>query len=390
MSVHRQGRPRSGYLFKRWKGRRLRPDSAIRATYYVQLPQCDGVRRRVTVCLHTDDYEEALREYARVCGPLKWSPRMQYLRSLVDLGAWATAELDAEKGRANGLLLGDAWQAYLDSRRRPKSGPATLDAYRHYWNTFAAWAGQKVRYCRDVSADMADLYARDLDRQPIRAQTVNKHLMFLRLAFRVLVPESANPFIGLSSNKAAQRDTHRPLHPDEVRELVATASGEMRLLVLLGYCTGLRLGDCATLDWSAVDLEARTIVLVPAKTARRARRVAIPIHPQLLRELVALETARIGPVLPSIAARYRKRRDYVQKDVAKLLARCGIRKSVDGSVGFHSLRHSYDSALKNAGVPASIVMALLGHQTPAVSARYFHADPEASAAAVVRAIPVVT
>lgn len=389
MNVQRRSKPRTGYLFKRWSGKRLKATSDIVATFYVQLPGCGGVKPQ-TVCLHTTDYEEALTEWARISGPLKWSPRMQYLRALVDLGQWADRELNIEKGRLNAMRIRDAWDRYQESRRRPKSGPATMISYSHYWQTFTAWTLNKLEYLNQVTPDMADLYARHLDKQPIRAQTVNKHLTLLRLVFRVLVPDYPNPFLGLASNKTAERDTHRALHPDEVRDLLQHAKGEYRGLVLVGYCTGLRLGDCALLDWSAVDLDKNAISLVPSKTKRSGKRVVLPIHPQLMRWLLQTpEKDRSGPVLPAICARYTRNRTYVQKDVANLLDAAGIKKSADGSVGFHSLRHTYDSALKNAGVPASLVMSLLGHKTAAVSAGYFHADHAAASAAIVAALAVV-
>jgi integrase len=39
-------------------------------------------------------------------------------------------------------------------------------------------------------------------------------------------------------------------------------------------------------------------------------------------------------------------------------------------ISFHSLRHSAVSMMKNAGVPDSVVMALVGHNSAAMSQRY--------------------
>jgi integrase len=39
-------------------------------------------------------------------------------------------------------------------------------------------------------------------------------------------------------------------------------------------------------------------------------------------------------------------------------------------ISFHSLRHSAVSLMKDAGIPDSVVMALVGHDSAAMSQRY--------------------
>jgi integrase len=47
------------------------------------------------------------------------------------------------------------------------------------------------------------------------------------------------------------------------------------------------------------------------------------------------------------------------------------------NVSLHSLRHTAVSLLKDAGVPDAVVMALVGHQSAAMSHRYTHVGHEA-------------
>ena len=44
---------------------------------------------------------------------------------------------------------------------------------------------------------------------------------------------------------------------------------------------------------------------------------------------------------------------------------------------FHSLRHTAVSLLKDAGIPDAVVMALVGHESSAMSDRYTHVGMEA-------------
>jgi integrase len=48
---------------------------------------------------------------------------------------------------------------------------------------------------------------------------------------------------------------------------------------------------------------------------------------------------------------------------------------------FHSLRHTAVSLLKDAGIPDAVVMALVGHESSAMSHRYTHVGKEALAKA---------
>jgi integrase len=65
-------------------------------------------------------------------------------------------------------------------------------------------------------------------------------------------------------------------------------------------------------------------------------------------------------------------------DCARLsLGRSGKRAGQE--LSFHSLRHTAVSLLKDAGVPDAVVMALVGHESAAMSHRYTHVGKEALA-----------
>jgi integrase len=81
---------------------------------------------------------------------------------------------------------------------------------------------------------------------------------------------------------------------------------------------------------------------------------------------------------------------------AELLAQAGLRAprenhQAKGSgrssartkheLSFHSLRHSAVSLLKDAGIPAAVVMELVGHESRAMSGQYTHVGREALAKA---------
>jgi integrase len=57
------------------------------------------------------------------------------------------------------------------------------------------------------------------------------------------------------------------------------------------------------------------------------------------------------------------------------IGRAGKRQAFE--LSFHSLRHTAVSLLKDAGIPDAVVMALVGHESVAISQRYTHVGLEA-------------
>jgi len=86
-------------------------------------------------------------------------------------------------------------------------------------------------------------------------------------------------------------------------------------------------------------------------------------------------------VFPSLAAR---NISPLSKHFRKLMVRAGIKQRViresDGqgrrvnALSFHSLRHTFNSVLANAGVPEETRMALTGHTTRQMNQTYTHRE----------------
>ena len=51
-------------------------------------------------------------------------------------------------------------------------------------------------------------------------------------------------------------------------------------------------------------------------------------------------------------------------------------------LGFHSLRHTATSVMKNAGISSAIVEDIVGHDSSAISAHYTHIDDDAKRRAI--------
>jgi integrase len=176
--------------------------------------------------------------------------------------------------------------------------------------------------------------------------------------------------------------------PEEVAALTAAApSGDWRGVILLGYFAGLRLRDCLCLSWSNVDLPSRGLSLIPRKTARTGKKLLIPMHPQLEEFFLKHPTGKRDsePVFPSLyqlsVGGNRGASRTFQNIMAKAGVASGTLREKAGKSGrkvtersFHSLRHSYVTALSAAGVAIELRRKLAGHASEGQSLHYTHPE----------------
>jgi integrase len=180
---------------------------------------------------------------------------------------------------------------------------------------------------------------------------------------------------------------------------VFDAGEEWRGAILYAYFTGARLQDVANVTWSAIDLPAKTITYRAKKTGKL---VTIPIHPELENYLLELAAPDSGKafVFPKLAGRGTGGRSGLSMTFSRIMARAHVagevmHKPKKGGRGrtvrtltFHSLRHSFNSAMANAGVSQEIRMKLTGHVSAEMNKGYTQHELEPLRAAV-RAIPSI-
>lgn len=358
---------------------------------------------------------EAKKAAARLLHPLKETNRAEQMRMLQS--AIQGAEESAEQ--AQSLLINSkasmlrGWDLFMTCQNRPascKRFPAdeiprhsTPGNYAGYYRQFVGWMHDKhpeILLLSDVTPEVAGEYACYLESLKVSPGTFNKIIQFFKMFYSVLLDDEKvlckNPFLKI--NKKEQVSNSRvPLSMEQIAALIQNAQGELRLLIALGYFTGLRFGDCCTLLWSEVDLVRRVIERIPRKTKHTRKDskesiVKVGIPDFLYRMLAEIpENCRKGYVLPRFGADYDRGADAnLNGIVIGHFQRCGIRTNKLGTgtnfdengkphktgkravveVGFHSLRYSYVSHNAEAGTPAAVIQKNAGHSNPAMTAHY--------------------
>jgi integrase len=288
------------------------------------------------------------------------------------------------------------FESWLE-RKEPEVAPSTLAFYRNAAAKFLTFLGPAAE--DDLTAVTRDQLTRFRNEQArlFSATTTNHQTKFLRMVFRAarreeLVADDPAEFV--ETVRQRDRMDRRPFTLDELRAILAVADEEWKSMILCALYTGQRLSDIAALTWANVDLTQNEIRFVTRKTGKR---MMIPIATPLARYFEALPSSDEpdAPVHPRAYAiiNVQGKSGHLSNQFADLLAQAGLRKKTphrkthgrgrgarrEGapSLSFHCLRHTAVTLLKEAGVPDAAIMALVGHDSVAMSTHYTHIGKEA-------------
>jgi len=278
---------------------------------------------------------------------------------------------------------------WLEMKEKVRAGK-TLDRYRQVIRDFVASLGNRANLALPhiTSKDVLN-YRNSITTAGKTARTANLSVKVVSAAFNAAVRQHLidnNPATAIESLrvKAEQKGTFTRA---QVAKLVRAADGDWQRAILLAYYTGARLSDVANMRWSAIDWSNKIITFTASKTGKP---VTLPLHPQLETEL--LKNAGIGnaPMFSSLAGKGTGGKHGLSGQFAAVMEKAGIqgkRTHASGgrtlsSLSFHSLRHSFNSALANADVSQEIRQQLTGHASADMNKIYTHHEIATLRAAV--------
>jgi integrase len=299
-------------------------------------------------------------------------------------------------------VLQTSMREFLDSwleRKAPEIAPATLSVYRNHATKFLAFLGATADHdLTEITRDHITRFRNEEVKRGTSSRTVNNKVKFLRMVFRAakrdaLVGDDPAEFV--DPVRKGKGVTRRPFTIPELKAVLGVADAEWRSMIMFGIYTGQRLADLASLTWQNVNLFSGTITLVTRKTGRTQ---ILPIAGPLRRQIESLPALDdpFAPLHPRAFAILGKhgRAAQLSKHFVDLLAEAGLREkkrhrrtsaeggghgrgSSSGGLSFHCLRHTAVTMMKEAGIPAAVVMELVGHDSTQMSELYTHVGAEA-------------
>ncbi len=291
----------------------------------------------------------------------------------------------------------DRW---LKDRKR-ETAPGTMAVYDNSVRRFSYFLGPDAdRELADVTKTRITDYRNQMV-DNLGTGTVNRELKIVKMIFRKARMDGflfEDPAEGVSIIKRRnEENSRRPLTISEIQAVLAVADSEWQSIIKFGLYTGQRLADLAVLTWNYVDLKRGEIQVVTRKTGKR---LLLPITGALRDHIESLQSTAIPGVAVHPRAfesfkRHKGRTNQLSNQFIKLMIQAGLREPRSRQrtgksrgcrrqgmdISFHSLRHSAVSIMKDAGVPDSVVMEMVGHDSPAMSARYTSVGMESLAKA---------
>lgn len=174
----------------------------------------------------------------------------------------------------------------------------------------------------------------------------------------------------------------RFLDDDERARLLAACKASeyprLHALVLTALLTGARRGELLGLTWRDVDLDAGIARLGKTKNGDRRTLVLLPQVVAALRPFASTDGSR--HVFGSVKSKFAK---PAQIDTAW---RHAVKRAGLTNYRFHDNRHSFASAMAQAGVDLTVVADCLGHRQLTMTRRYSHLKTQTKAAAMAAAL----
>ena len=198
--------------------------------------------------------------------------------------------------------------------------------------------------------------------------TINRELAIVKRAFRLAAQSDPPMVTRIPGVPKLEENNIRTgfLEHEAYLKLRAELPEDIRLLFVVGYYTGARLGELKRLRWPQVDLSAKRIALYPG-TTKNGEGKSLPIYGEMSKWLTIEKEIRDAqfPECPYVFRRSGK----PVKDFRKAWAEACKRAGVPG-LFFHDLRRTAVRNMVRAGVPEKIAMQISGHKTRSVFDRY--------------------
>ena len=280
-------------------------------------------------------------------------------------------------------------------RKEPEVAGSTLVFYKVATGKFLRWLEADAdRELSEITRQHVTDFRND-EAKRLAPKTVNHDLKCLRMVFKDarregLISEDPSEFVEVVRQR---KDANgRIFTLEQIKALLAVADPEWQSMILFGLYSGQRLSDLATLKWSNIDLARGVIRLATRKTGKE---MTLPIA-EPLRE--HLETLAAGdepdaPLHPRACAiiESNQHAGLLSNQFADILAAAGLReKKPHRSTGkgrggrrerqdlsFHRLRATAATLFAEAGIPAKVAQAFIGHDSDDMHALYISVGSDA-------------
>jgi len=250
--------------------------------------------------------------------------------------------------------------------------PNTVKAYINGVKIFLEKTEKSVA---DVSSEDAYRHLLYLkEERNLAGSTLNQRRAALRTFFTHILEKPLDQKVAKYTKLARRIPEY--LSPAEVSSIFeVTRNSKYRLLFMVMYSSGLRVGEATRLTVSDIDSE-RMVINIRAGKGNKDRCV-------MLSERLLLDLRRYWQQFRPGSFFFTSSRTGLpidKRSIQKVLKKSAVEAGINKSVTTHSLRHSFATHLLQAGTNIRYIQELLGHRSIQSTIVYLRAVPESAAA----------
>jgi integrase len=272
-----------------------------------------------------------------------------------------------------GMTLAEAFARYLAAKARKKSLAEDERLAKH----LKAELGPDTPLSKITAARISEYKGRRMGQTSRQGEllsmaSINRPLALLRCLLTMAAREwQVIPAAPVVKTEPEPEGRVVWLEADAERGLLEAAQAsrnpDLHAVILLAIETGMRRGEILGLEWANIDL-SRGVITLASRSTKSKRRRLIPMR-QAVYDLLAARRDRTGHVFA--------RRGWDSYRTAFETLAANVVTEPDGEpLTFHGLRHHFASWFMMRGGRPEVLQRILGHATPAMTARYAHLSPD--------------
>ncbi len=199
--------------------------------------------------------------------------------------------------------------------------------------------------------------------------TINRELSALKRMFRLASQQMPPLVISTPHISHLQENNVRQgfFTEDEYKLLRAALPDHVKILLIIGYWTGMRAGEIVMLRWEQIDLERGLLRLEPGTTKNNQGRL-VPLVKEVV-EVLWQWKQRVLHRYPTCPWVCHFRGERLVRVPKKVWQQTCERVGLTGKL-FHDLRRTAVRNMVRAGISERVAMTISGHKTRSVFDRY--------------------
>jgi len=264
----------------------------------------------------------------------------------------------------NTEYLSEYWQIKMDEAMCARSySPKTRKSYLNYTKIFHNWL---KKLPDEVNSDDVTRFLAFLDKRKQHAPaTLNFNLSAIKFFDRYVTKRNI-----VTEQKRPKRNKRLPviLSKSEVERIFKSIGNpKHRLLLMMVYASGLRVGEVVKLQREHIDFN-RKVIIVDEGKGKKDRHT---IMSNTVKELIAQYYVQYN-ITDWLFPSYDKKKHITVRTAQHILKDAVKKAKIEKKASIHSLRHAFATHLMESGTDICYIRDLLGHSSLRTTEIYTH------------------